>query len=79
MIVAVIPTGFLVTYGSNDQNNNDPRNQACYNAGFADGQPNQPYNRTTFNQCGINDRAYYEGFLSVAYQDKGKIILHTKS
>ena len=24
----------------------------------------KPYNQTAFSQCGVNDRAYYEGFIS---------------
>lgn len=32
-LVSVVPTEVMVSYAKND-----PRNQACYNAGFADGQ-----------------------------------------
>jgi hypothetical protein len=47
VISAVVPTGTMLAYGSNDQNDNnqndnDPRNQACYNAGFGDGRQNNP-------------------------------------
>jgi len=45
VISAVVPTGTMLAYGSNDQNDNnqndnDPRNQACYKAGFGDGRQN---------------------------------------
>ena len=44
--------------------NRDPLNEACYRSGFNDGDQSKPYNQTAFNQCGPNDRAYYEGFIS---------------
>jgi len=47
------------------------RNDACYNAGFSDGQVH-PYNQTTYNGCGTNGRAYYEGFLSGCISGQGK-------
>jgi hypothetical protein len=77
VISAVVPTGTMLAYGSNDQNDNnrndnDPRNQACYNAGFADARQNNPYSQNMFNQCGINGRAYYEGFLSGCISGQGK-------
>ncbi|MBA3751145.1 MAG: hypothetical protein H0X03_09710 [Nitrosopumilus sp.] len=72
IVSAVIPIGTVFTYGSNDQNNNDPRNQACYNSDFTDGQQNHPYNQSTFTQCDINDRAYYEGFLSGCISGQGQ-------
>jgi hypothetical protein len=77
VISAVVPTGTMLAYGSNDQNDNnqndnDPRNQACYKAGFGDGRQNNPYNQNMFNQCGINGRAYYEGFLSGCISGQGK-------
>jgi hypothetical protein len=64
IINTIVPIGTMFTYGSNNHNNNDPRNQACHNSGFTDGQQNHAYNQTKFTQCGLNDRAYYEGFLS---------------
>ena len=60
IISSVIPMGTLLTYGIS----NNPLNQACHNSGFTDGQQNHPYNQTKFTQCGINQKAYYEGFLS---------------
>jgi hypothetical protein len=77
IIGAVVPTGTMLAYGSNDQNDNnqndnDPRNQACYNSGFGDARQNNPYNQKMFNQCGINGRAYYEGFLSGCISGQGK-------
>lgn len=72
VISAVVPTGTMFAYGSNNQNDNDPRNQACYNAGFGDARQNNPYNQNMFNQCGINGRAYYEGFLSGCISGQGK-------
>jgi hypothetical protein len=72
VVSAVVPTGTMLAYGSNDQNNNDPRNQACYNAGFGDGRQNNPYSQNMFSQCGINGRAYYEGFLSGCIAGQGK-------
>jgi hypothetical protein len=47
------------------------RNDACYNAGFSDGRVH-PYNQTTYNGCGTNGRAYYEGFLSGCISGQGK-------
>ena len=47
------------------------RNDACYNAGVSDGRVH-PYNQTTFNGCGTNSRAYYEGFLSGCISGQGK-------
>ncbi|HEY6883862.1 MAG TPA: hypothetical protein VI278_07475 [Nitrososphaeraceae archaeon] len=67
VLVSVVPTGVMVSYAKND-----PRNQACYNAGFADGQKNNPYSQTMFNQCGVNGKAYYQGFLSGCISGQGK-------
>ena len=66
LVVGAVPVGIMmVAHASNDRNNDDPRNQACYNAGFADGQKNKsPFSQSAFNQCGPNGRAYYEGFIS---------------
>ena len=81
VLVGVVPTGLMVAYASNDRNNNDnnndrnndsPQNRACYNAGFADGRQNNPYSQTMLNQCGVNSRAYYEGFLSGCISGQGK-------
>jgi hypothetical protein len=77
VVSAVVPTGTMLAYGikdqnNNDQNNNDPRNQACYNSGFGDGRQNTPYSQNMFSQCGINGRAYYEGFLSGCISGQGK-------
>jgi uncharacterized membrane protein YgcG len=66
-LIAVVPIGAMVAYGKND-----PRNQACYNAGYTDGQQNNAYSKKMFNQCGINGRAYYEGFLSGCISGQGK-------
>src|SRR6188472_960107 len=73
-LIGVVPIGAMVAYGrnNNDRNNNDPRNQACYNAGYTDGQQNNAYSKKMFNQCGINGRAYYEGFLSGCISGQGK-------
>ena len=49
----------------------DEKNEACYNAGFADGQ-SQPYNQTQYDDCGVNSRAYYEGFISGCIKGQGK-------
>ncbi len=64
----------MVIYGSNDRNDNDndPKNQACYNSGFNDGQQNHLYNQSEFTQCGINNRAYHEGFLSGCISGPGQ-------
>jgi hypothetical protein len=62
----------MYVYGSNNRNHNDPRNQACYNAGFVVGRQNNPYNQSMFSQCGVNGRAYYEGFLSGCISGQGK-------
>ena len=78
LLVGIVPVGVIVAHASNDQNNNNdrnhdsPQNKACYNAGFADGQQNNPYSKTKFNQCGVNGRAYYEGFLSGCISGQGK-------
>jgi hypothetical protein len=71
-IIPFVAAGNMFAYGSNNQNDNDPRNQACYNAGFGDARQNNPYNQNMFNQCGINGRAYYEGFLSGCISGQGK-------
>ncbi len=66
--------GNLVAYGSNSGgggSSSDQRNKACYNAGFTDGRVH-PYNQTTYNGCGTNGRAYYEGFLSGCMSGQGK-------
>lgn len=63
-------TNAIVTYASSDddddddENNRDPLNEACYRSGFNDAEQSKPYNQTAFSQCGVNDRAYYEGFIS---------------
>jgi uncharacterized membrane protein YgcG len=72
VLIGVVPIGTIVAYGSRDDNNNDPKNEACYQAGFADGQQNNPYSQKMFNQCGINGRAYYQGFLSGCISGQGK-------
>ena len=64
--------GNLVAYGSNSGGgSSNQRNNACYNAGFTDGRVH-PYNQTTYNGCGTNGRAYYEGFLSGCISGQGK-------
>ena len=64
--------GNMVAYGSNSGGgSSNQRNNACYNAGFTDGRVH-PYNQTTYNGCGTNGRAYYEGFLSGCISGQGK-------
>jgi hypothetical protein len=77
VLTAVVPAGVMVAQASNDRNNDDnnddsPQNRACYNAGFADGRQNNPYSQTAFSQCGVNGRAYYEGFVSGCISGQGK-------
>ena len=77
IISAVAPMGTMVAFSSSDedsddQNRNDPKNQACYNSGFADGKQNHAYNQSMYSQCGINEHAYYEGFLSGCISGQGK-------
>jgi hypothetical protein len=50
---------------------NSQRNDACYNAGYTDGRIH-PYNQTHYNNCGVDGRAYYEGFLSGCISAQGK-------
>lgn len=68
-------TNIMVTYAStndnDDENNDDPLNKACYDSGFSDAQQSHPYNQTAYNQCGVNDRAYYEGFISGCISGQG--------
>jgi hypothetical protein len=64
--------GNMVAYGIiGDSGTSKQRNDACYNAGFSDGRVH-PYNQTTYNGCGTNGRAYYEGFLSGCISGQGK-------
>ena len=64
--------GSMVAYGSiSGGGSSNQRNNACYNAGFTDGRVH-PYNQTTYNGCGTNGRAYYEGFLSGCISGQGK-------
>ena len=72
VLLAVVPAGVMVAQASNDRNNDSPQNRACYNAGFADGRQNNPYSQTAFSQCGVNGRAYYEGFISGCISGQGK-------
>ena len=73
VLIAVVTAGVMVAQASNDRNNDDsPQNKACYNAGFADGRQNNPYSQTAFSQCGVNCRAYYEGFISGCISGQGK-------
>ncbi len=67
IISSVVPMGTSITYGSNN-----PLNQACYNSGFADGQKNTAYNQGQFTQCGVNGKAYYEGFINGCISGQGK-------
>jgi hypothetical protein len=61
LVVGAVPLGIMMVAHAS----NDPRNQACYNAGYADGRKNNsPFSQSAFNQCGPNGRAYYEGFIS---------------
>jgi hypothetical protein len=64
--------GNMVAYGIiGGSGTSKQRNDACYNAGFSDGRVH-PYNQTTYNGCGTNGRAYYEGFLSGCISGQGK-------
>ncbi|MGB6673811.1 MAG: hypothetical protein WBE34_15380 [Candidatus Nitrosopolaris sp.] len=64
--------GSMVAYGIiGGSGTSKQRNDACYNAGFSDGRVH-PYNQTTYNGCGTNGRAYYEGFLSGCISGQGK-------
>jgi len=64
--------GNMVVYGIiGGSGTSKQRNDACYNAGFSDGRVH-PYNQTTYNGCGTNGRAYYEGFLSGCISGQGK-------
>jgi hypothetical protein len=72
MLISVVSTETMVTYGQNDGQSNDPKNQACYNAGFGDGRQNHAYSQSMFNQCGINGQAYHQGFLSGCISGQGK-------
>jgi len=69
LLIGVVPLGVMVVHARNDDS---PENRACYNAGFADGRQNNRYSQTAFDQCGINGRAYYEGFLSGCISGQGK-------
>lgn len=55
----------------NSGGSNSQRNDACYNAGYTDGR-GHPYNQTNYKNCGIDGRAYYEGFLSGCISGQGK-------
>jgi len=64
--------GNMVAYGIiGGSGTSKQRNDGCYNAGFSDGRVH-PYNQTTYNGCGTNGRAYYEGFLSGCISGQGK-------
>jgi hypothetical protein len=67
IISAIIPTSAMFAYGANN-----PQNQACYNSGFSDGQRNNAYNQGQFSQCGVNGKAYYEGFINGCISGQGK-------
>jgi hypothetical protein len=74
ILIGIIPIGAMAQDNSND-NSNDPRNQACYNAGFADGRQNNPYSQKMVSQCGVNGGfgpAYHQGFLSGCISGQGK-------
>ena len=65
--------GNMVAYGIiGGSGTSNQRNQACYNAGFGDGKQNHVYSQSMFNQCGINGKAYYQGFLSGCISGQGK-------
>jgi hypothetical protein len=86
ILIGVTPISAMVAHAQNDndndndqnnnneQNDNSPQNKACYNAGYADGQQNNPYSQKMLNQCTTlhNGRAYYEGFLSGCISGQGK-------
>jgi hypothetical protein len=79
MIVAVIPTGFLVTYGSNDQNNNDQGIKlVIMQVLLMDNQINHTIKLRSINVVSMVGLTTKDS-CQVAYQDKGKIILHAKS
>jgi len=67
IISAIIPIGTMFAYGANN-----PQNQACYNSGFTDGQKNNAYNQGQFSQCGVNGKAYHEGFINGCISGQGK-------
>ena len=65
MIITAIVLGTSTTFlqiGAKATYGSDARNDACYNAGFADGQ-SKPYNQTAYNDVAAMARAYYEGFI----------------
>ena len=64
-----------------NNNNNDPRNQACYNAGFADGQKNNsPFSQlhliSVDPMVELTMKGSYE---VVVYQAMGKTSFRVKS
>ena len=67
IISTIIPIGTMFAYGANN-----PQNQACYNSGFTDGQKNNAYNQGQFSQCGVNGKAYHEGFINGCISGQGK-------
>src|SRR3954447_24845002 len=67
IISAIVPIGAMSAYGANN-----PQNRACYNSGFSDGQRNNAYNQGQFSQCGVNGKAYYEGFINGCISGQGK-------
>ena len=67
IISSIVPIGTMFAYGANN-----PQNQACYNSGFTDGQRNNAYNQGQFSQCGVNGKAYYEGFINGCISGQGK-------
>lgn len=75
ILSAIIVSGSIdnmVAYGIiGGSGTSKQRNDDCYNAGFSDGRVH-PYNQTTYNGCGTNGRAYYEGFLSGCISGQGK-------
>jgi hypothetical protein len=75
----IILGGNMFAYGVNNQNNSnsksgtDPKNQACYNAGFAVGRQNNTHpNQSVADKCGTNVKAYQEGVLSGCVTGQGK-------
>jgi hypothetical protein len=63
--------GCSTNANGNSGGSNSQRNDACYNAGYTDGR-GHPYNQTNYKNCGIDGRAYYEGFLSGCISGQGK-------
>lgn len=67
-IVASLSVGNSMVYSTSDNDDNgdddnENENDPCYNAGFEAGRGGS-FNQTQQNDCGTNNQAYYEGFIS---------------